>query len=95
MGDDKQTEMAEALVRLEEKVEHLGTRISTLLDGQRQNFQCLNRALHGTGDTPGLVVRVDRVEQWRARHGRLVGLLLTAVLPLVAVRVWDAFKGGA
>lgn len=92
---DNEADTAAALARLESTVEHLDTRIGQLLEGQRMNHRCLNKALHGTGDTPGLVLRVDRVEQWRSRHGKLVGLLLTAVLPLALMRAWDSFTGGA
>lgn len=92
--DDRITDMARSLASLEARMGHIEEGLEQVIRNQARHDQALHQVLHGTGDTPGLVVRVDRVEQWKARHSRLVMLILGAVVPLAASSVWNVLTGG-
>lgn len=91
--EDRMANVEQSLARIEVRAAHLEKRIEEILENQRVNHLTLHKALHGTGDTPGLVVRVDRLDGWHKRQARAIGLLLTVTLPLLAARVWDMVTG--
>lgn len=84
--DDRLSNVERSLARLEVKVE-------LLLANQQTHHTAMQRALHGSNGTPGLVVRVDRVEEWRSRMNKITAMLMGAVLPLVATAAWGALRG--
>lgn len=92
--EDRLSNVEQSLARIEVRAEVLERRLAEVLDKQDRNHQCLARALHGTGDTPGLVVRVDRLEGWHKRTAKTMVMLFTVMLPLVGARLWDALSGG-
>lgn len=93
--DDRIANIEQALARLEVRAAHLEEGMTKVLAGQMKQQRTLERALHGTGDSPGLVLRTDRIEQWKARHAKMAVIILGALVPLVAVKVWALVVGTA
>lgn len=91
--EDRMANVERALARLEVKVEHVDNRTDELLKGQAATQEAIQRGFHGTGDTPGLVVRVDRLTQWKSRHAKITMVVLGALLPLMAARIWELVIG--
>lgn len=81
----------QSLARLEERAAHTNQRIEELLERQTRTHKCLHRALHGTTDNPGLMVRVDRLENKSRTMARIMLLVCTAFLPVLGVKLWDLF----
>lgn len=55
-----------------------------LVEEQGKKLDRIEKVLSGEGDTPGMVVRVDRVEQTQKRQGKAFWLLLAAVAGALA-----------
>lgn len=85
--------MEDRLGNVEQSLARLEVKVELLLANQQVHHSVMQRALHGTGDSPGIVVRVDRIEEWRSRANKLTALMLAAVLPLVGQAAMGALRG--
>ncbi len=92
--EDRLVELERTVARIEVQVQNVDTRLTEILASQAENKMMLIRALHGRNGDPGLVVRTDRLEQWKARTSKVTGLILGAVSLLFVNRAWDIFTRG-
>lgn len=81
--------------KVETSIALLDEKVQRVYEEQQRTNTMLHSALHGTGDTPGIVVRTDRLEQWKSRHGKVVGMLFGALATLVVARAWELMTGAS
>jgi hypothetical protein len=93
--DERIGNVEQSVVRLEVEMAHLQVGVAKILDNQDRNHRCLRKALYGSLEHPGLIVRTDRLEGWRKRQGKFIAVLFTVTLPLAIARAWGLFTGGS
>jgi len=85
------TEIYNRMNEIEKKVERL------VLLNEQALAHLERHEQHLSGDPasgqPGIVVKLDRVEQWKARHTKLMWILLGAVCGGLVERVWTLMLG--
>lgn len=91
--EDRLIGLERATARIEVQITNADSRLTEIIRTQAETKSMLVRALHGSNGDPGLVVRVDRVEEWKKRITKLNVLLIGSVLPLVASAAWGMFRG--
>ena len=92
--EDRMIALERTVARIEVQVQNVDSRLTEILTSQAENKAMLVRALHGRNGDPGLVVRTDRLEQWKARTSKITGLILGAVSILFVNKAWDIFTRG-
>lgn len=92
MPDDERQEIFHRLGDVEKEL--AGIKV-TVEQGVRTTTECatgiktLTEGLMGTMDKPGLVLRLDRLEQTESRRARILNAALLAVASLMMKAVWD------
>lgn len=69
-------------------------RLETKQDIQTEILQRLDRTLSGGESHPGIVTRLDRLEQTDNRHRKVIGWVGASAVSGLAAAVWSLIKGG-
>lgn len=74
---------------LNQKLDHLTELVKSGLDASNARIANLEARLNGLADEPekGIVVRLDRVEQWKARATKIQWLLIGSAVTFFAERL--------
>lgn len=90
-------ENVERLVaRIEGKLDALIQRVDERIRNDDARYERYARVIYGENgkvDAPGLMVRIDRLEQSKARHTWLMRVIIGAVISLTAGGIWTILSG--
>lgn len=87
--------LVERLARVEERLDsieqsnaagfgRMSDRLTELSDGIGKVHQRIEGAVHGDESSPGVMIRVDRLEQSQERSQWLIRAVIGALIPLIA-----------
>lgn len=80
----------ERLARIETLIESLTKKVCEFAERSDERHDRIARIVWGSDGAPGVIVRLDRLEQAAERSRWAVRLLIGAVVTLVAGSVWAA-----
>lgn len=92
MPDDERQEIFRRLGDVERELSAIKVSVQTSVHSSTEcafGIKTLTEGLMGTLDKPGLVLRIDRLEQTESRRSRLLNAALVALAGLVVKAVWD------
>ena len=92
MPDDERREIFARLGQLENDMGVIKANIGTVMVSSEKcatNIENLTEGLMGTVNRPGIVVRLDRLEQAESRRKKVLGAIVIAVAGILTKVVWD------
>ena len=69
-------------------------RLETKQDHQTAILERVERMVIGSDDRPGIITRLDRLEQTDGRHRRVIGWVGAGAASALVASVWGVLKGG-
>ncbi len=82
----------ERLARIETKLDALTVTVADRIEFDNKRYDRHARIIYGengSGDKPGLLVRLDRIEQNSKRHAWLMRVIVGTVVALAAGGLWS------
>jgi len=84
-------------LRIVEQLQQISTNQAVMgqkIDELAGHYKMFQETLTGTSENPGIIIRVDRLEQKSEGHRWMVRLIWTALIPLALSHLWRVFVTG-